>query len=85
MLTEQEIIDEIKLDEAGRIFVRKTSVIMRNGVEVSRAHHRWTLEPDAEPDASFPTDIVDERLGKAKSFIASKRPQPPKPIGAPNA
>jgi hypothetical protein len=73
MLTEQEIIDHITLDEQGRLMVRKTTVILKDGVEISRAHHRWSLDPDAEPDASFPLDVVESRIAKARIDIEKQK------------
>lgn len=82
MITETEVIDEIKVDDAGRMFVRKTTIISKNGIELTRAHHRWTLDSDAEPDESFPIDIVEQRLAAASAkakALKNKKPAPPNP------
>ena len=47
-LTEKVIIDKIEVLETGHIQVRQATVIERDGVELTRTFHRWTLEPGGD-------------------------------------
>lgn len=46
MLTEKTVIGQMLIDEAGRINVRTDTVIMRDGVEIHRSHHRKVMTQD---------------------------------------
>jgi len=44
-LTEKTIIDKIEVLENGIIQVRQATIVERDGVELARTYHRWTLTP----------------------------------------
>ena len=44
-LTERSTIDKIEVLENGIIQVRRASIVDRDGVEIARTYHRWTLTP----------------------------------------
>lgn len=44
-LTERNVIDKIEVLENGIIQVRRADIIERDGAEISRTYHRWTLTP----------------------------------------
>jgi len=47
MLEEKFFVDRIEILEDGQIQVRRTTVILRDGIEISRTYHRHVLEPGA--------------------------------------
>lgn len=44
-LTERNIIDKIEVLENGIIQVRRADIVERDGVEIAKSYHRWTLTP----------------------------------------
>ncbi len=44
-LTEQNTIDKIEVLQNGIIQVRQAVIVERNGVEIAKTYHRWTLTP----------------------------------------
>jgi len=44
-LTEKNIIDKIEVLENGIIQVRQATIVERDGVEIAKNYHRWTLTP----------------------------------------
>jgi len=52
-----------KQGELGHIGVRKTTVIERNGIEGSTAHHRHVIDPDSDL-----TDEPDEVKAVAEAY-----------------
>jgi hypothetical protein len=45
-LTERSTIDKIEVLENGIIQVRRADIVERDGVEIAKSYHRWTLTPD---------------------------------------
>ena len=45
MLSERTIIDQITFLEDGQIQVREATVILRDGVELTRTFHRRVIQP----------------------------------------
>ena len=53
MLTEKAGIDKLEVLHEGTVQVREATVIERDGVEVSRAYHRFVIPiSDPNPDLS---------------------------------
>jgi hypothetical protein len=44
-LTERNTIDKIEVLENGIIQVRRADIVERDGVEIAKSYHRWTLSP----------------------------------------
>ena len=44
-ITERNIIDKIEILENGIIQVRQANIIERDGLEIAKTYHRWTLIP----------------------------------------
>jgi hypothetical protein len=44
-LTERSTIDKIEVLENGIIQVRRADIVERDGVEIAKSYHRWTLSP----------------------------------------
>jgi hypothetical protein len=44
-LTERNIIDKIEILENGIIQVRQANIVERDGIEIAKTYHRWTLAP----------------------------------------
>jgi hypothetical protein len=44
-LTERSTIDKIEVLENGIIQVRQANIVERDGVEIAKTYHRWTLAP----------------------------------------
>lgn len=44
-LTERSTIDKIEVLESGIIQVRRADIVERDGVEIAKSYHRWTLTP----------------------------------------
>jgi hypothetical protein len=44
-LTERSTIDKIEVLENGIIQVRRADIVERDGVEIAKSYHRWTLTP----------------------------------------
>lgn len=47
-LTERSTIDKIEVLENGIIQVRRADIVERDGVEIAKSYHRWTLTPGQE-------------------------------------
>jgi hypothetical protein len=47
-LTENTNIDRIEVVDMGIVQVRQSTVIAKNGEQVARSFHRWTLTPDMD-------------------------------------
>lgn len=45
MLTEQKTIDKIEVVENGTVQVREVNRVLKDGGEIARNFHRWTLTP----------------------------------------
>ena len=44
-LTERSTIDKIEVLENGIIQVRRADIVERDGVEIAKSYHRWSLTP----------------------------------------
>jgi hypothetical protein len=44
-LTERSTIDKIEVLQNGIIQVRRADIVERDGVEIAKSYHRWTLTP----------------------------------------
>lgn len=44
-LTERNTIDKIEILENGIIQVRQANIVERDGLEIAKTYHRWTLVP----------------------------------------
>lgn len=44
-LTERSAIDKIEVLENGIIQVRRADIVERDGLEIAKSYHRWTLTP----------------------------------------
>jgi len=44
-LTERSIIDKIEVLENGIIQVRRADIVERDGIEIAKSYHRWSLTP----------------------------------------
>jgi len=44
-LTERSTIDKIEVLENGIIQIRRADIVERDGVEIAKSYHRWTLTP----------------------------------------
>lgn len=44
-LTERSTIDKIEVLENGVIQVRRADIVERDGIEIAKSYHRWTLTP----------------------------------------
>lgn len=45
MITEQKTIDKIEVVENGTVQVREVNRVLKDGAEIARNFHRWTLAP----------------------------------------
>jgi hypothetical protein len=45
MITEQKTIDRIEVTENGIVQVREVNRVLKDGAEIARNFHRWTLTP----------------------------------------
>ena len=46
--TEKNIIDKIEVLDNGTIQIRQANIIERDGIEIAKTYHRWTLTPGQE-------------------------------------
>lgn len=44
-LLERSIIDKIEVLQNGIIQVRQANIVERDGIEIAKTYHRWTLTP----------------------------------------
>lgn len=44
-LTERNTIDKIEVLENGIIQIRQANIVERDGTEIAKTYHRWTLTP----------------------------------------
>jgi hypothetical protein len=44
-LTERSTIDKIEVLENGIIQVRRADIVERDGIEIAKSYHRWSLTP----------------------------------------
>jgi hypothetical protein len=44
-LTENKVIDKIEVVESGVVQVREVNRVLKDGAEIARNFHRWTLAP----------------------------------------
>jgi len=44
-LTERNTVDKIEVLENGIIQVRRADIVERDGLEIAKSYHRWTLTP----------------------------------------
>lgn len=51
MLTEEIVVDQISVDEANNVSIRRAIIIKRDGVEISKQYHREVLHPGADVSA----------------------------------
>ncbi len=49
-LTEHNTIDKVEVLENGIIQVRQANIVKRDGVEIAKTYHRWTLSPGQNID-----------------------------------
>jgi urease accessory protein UreE len=47
-IIEQSFIDQITVDEANNISVRRADVVLRDGEEIAKTYHRHVLAPGAD-------------------------------------
>jgi hypothetical protein len=45
MITENKVIDKIEVVENGTVQVREVNRVLKDGGEIARNYHRWTLTP----------------------------------------
>lgn len=43
MLTEKKLIDQITVDQEGVVHIRESTIIFRDGAEISKTYHRTTI------------------------------------------
>lgn len=54
MVTERQVVDQITFQEFGEIQVRTATVVLRDGVEITRMFHRHVVAPGDNLDAEDP-------------------------------
>ena len=60
-LTKETIVDKIEVIENGIVQVRTATRVLEDGVQLSQAYHRHTLEPSTKDSGSWAdTDISGE-------------------------
>jgi len=47
-ITERTEIDKIEIVDTWHIQVRQANVVERDGAQIARTFHRWTLNPDSD-------------------------------------
>lgn len=69
-LTERSTIDKIEVLENGIIQVRRADIVERDGVQIAKTYHRWTLTPGQDvsdqekkvqniANAAWTTEVID--------------------------
>lgn len=58
MLAENKLIDQIAVDETGVVHIRESTIILRDGVEISKSYHRTTLVKGQDV-SSWPQKVQD--------------------------
>ena len=58
MLEKKEVIDSMNVLEDGQIQVRRATLVLEDGKEISKTYHRWVLSPGQE---------IDDQEDKVKS------------------
>lgn len=58
MLTENKLIDQITVDQEGVVHIRESTIILRDGVEISKSYHRTTLVKGQDV-SSWPQKVQD--------------------------
>jgi len=56
-LTKQTVIDQITVTENGIVLVREATLILEDGVELSKTYHRSSLQPGEELDG-IPKNVI---------------------------
>lgn len=57
-LSETKIIDQISVNDENIVFIRESSIVMRDGVEISRTYHRSSLTP-GQDTSTLPKKVQD--------------------------
>ena len=80
-LEKKVVVDKIEVLEQGQLQVRTSSVIMEDGVELSRGYHRHVLNPgddvggqDARVSAIANATWTPEVVSDWEAFLASQAP-----------
>jgi hypothetical protein len=47
-ITERTEIDKIEIVDTWHIQVRQANIVERDGAQIARTFHRWTLNPDSD-------------------------------------
>lgn len=55
-LTEHKVISRISLHDSDMVEIREDTVVMRDGVEIAKIHHRRVIAPDSDT-AALPARI----------------------------
>lgn len=73
MLTKESSVDQITVGNDGTVFVRTATVIMDDGVQVSRTYHRETFTPGSDVSGQ------DQRVQDIAAVVWAGIPQPAQP------
>lgn len=57
-LIEESNIDKIEINDNGIIFLRETTIIYKNGIEIAKNYHRMSLQPGDDVTA-HPNKVID--------------------------
>lgn len=63
MFEEIKTIDKIEIVENGIIQIRRADKVLKDGVEIAKTHHRWSLSPgqdvsDQEPRVQAVCEVI---------------------------
>lgn len=84
-LAEKTIIDKIEILENGIIQVRRADIVERDGIEIARTYHRWTLTPGQDisdqetrvqdiANTVWTQEVVSAYLASLPKFIETSEP-----------
>jgi len=83
-ITKRKVLDQITLEpETGTVLWRETTIIEEDGVEISRQHHRGSVEVDVEDSPLIPAEVkpfrplIDTPAARAK-VVAQREERKPK-------
>lgn len=64
MLEKEIVVDNVMIDDLGRVFVRETTRYLEDGVEMAKKYHRTVITPD---------DDVTSETARVQSIAAAAR------------
>lgn len=79
-LTERNTIDKIEVLENGIIQVRQANIVERDGVEIAKTYHRWSLTPGQDLTGQEQRVVDIANVVWTEEVVAAYLASLPKPV-----